>query len=357
MFNFTMITNDDGKENIDASFISFAKDANRFLENGPVLLVIDNVTEQKQMDSIRELAAVLHWKILVTTRFVPEDRAYSEGRVIDLRELAVPDCEELFYENYLDRWIKEDKDVFWQERERSCAAVREIVEIADRHTKIIMHLGRVGKDNGYKVEDILQMLRDKGYSHEGLRHLSEEDEEGRYRRMHEIVASIYDFDRLGPEEKQVLGYFALLPDSPILEERLIEWMQTDNLSAFELRRIFESMFKRGWLEKGGVALGSDQTQGKGRAFKCHSIVQQGLLLKTENKRAAAEGLIQGLTRFLSVEPYEDIAPSVRYFECIWSVLEHLKDPWTVVRELRKKLTNNGILIASIPNIMHRDIIS
>ncbi len=38
------------------------------------------------------------------------------------------------------------------------------------------------------------------------------------------------------------------------------------------------------------------------------------------------------------------------------VLEHLKDPWTVVRDLRKRLTKDGILIASIPNIMHISVI-
>lgn len=55
---------------------------------------------------------------------------------------------------------------------------------------------------------------------------------------------------------------------------------------------------------------------------------------------------------------EDLPLSDEKFDYILcsDVLEHLKDPWTVVRELRKKLTNNGILIASIPNIMHISVI-
>lgn len=46
------------------------------------------------------------------------------------------------------------------------------------------------------------------------------------------------------------------------------------------------------------------------------------------------------------------------FDCIVcaDVLEHLKDPWTVLRRLRDRLTDNGALIASIPNIGHLSVI-
>lgn len=42
------------------------------------------------------------------------------------------------------------------------------------------------------------------------------------------------------------------------------------------------------------------------------------------------------------------------FDCILcaDVIEHTKDPWTVLRKLGRVLTENGILIASIPNFRH-----
>ncbi|MCX7930654.1 MAG: class I SAM-dependent methyltransferase [Chlorobi bacterium] len=48
-------------------------------------------------------------------------------------------------------------------------------------------------------------------------------------------------------------------------------------------------------------------------------------------------------------PYPD-----GYFDCILcaDVLEHLRDPWNVLRRLRRLLTPDGVLIASIPNIRH-----
>lgn len=44
----------------------------------------------------------------------------------------------------------------------------------------------------------------------------------------------------------------------------------------------------------------------------------------------------------------------RHFDCILcaDVLEHTKDPWEVLRRLRRYLSDGGVLIASIPNLRH-----
>lgn len=46
------------------------------------------------------------------------------------------------------------------------------------------------------------------------------------------------------------------------------------------------------------------------------------------------------------------------FDCIVmnDVLEHLADPWALVRQLNGLLTKNGCLIGSIPNVRHHSII-
>jgi len=43
-----------------------------------------------------------------------------------------------------------------------------------------------------------------------------------------------------------------------------------------------------------------------------------------------------------------------YFNCILcaDILEHTRDPWGVLMKLHRYLDNNGVLIASIPNIRH-----
>jgi 2-polyprenyl-3-methyl-5-hydroxy-6-metoxy-1,4-benzoquinol methylase len=47
-----------------------------------------------------------------------------------------------------------------------------------------------------------------------------------------------------------------------------------------------------------------------------------------------------------------------YFDLILclDVLEHLKDPWSVIKKLTKYLKAGGILIASIPNVRHYKVI-
>jgi 2-polyprenyl-3-methyl-5-hydroxy-6-metoxy-1,4-benzoquinol methylase len=48
-----------------------------------------------------------------------------------------------------------------------------------------------------------------------------------------------------------------------------------------------------------------------------------------------------------------------YYDCIIcaDILEHLIDPWSFLIRLRKLLVNNGILIASLPNIQYIRIIT
>lgn len=38
------------------------------------------------------------------------------------------------------------------------------------------------------------------------------------------------------------------------------------------------------------------------------------------------------------------------------VLEHLRDPWMVIRELHSGLSTNGVIIASIPNVNHHQLL-
>jgi len=47
-----------------------------------------------------------------------------------------------------------------------------------------------------------------------------------------------------------------------------------------------------------------------------------------------------------------------YFDCLIfaDVLEHLQDPWSVLRKLRKYLCKGGKVIASIPNVQHYKVI-
>ncbi len=50
----------------------------------------------------------------------------------------------------------------------------------------------------------------------------------------------------------------------------------------------------------------------------------------------------------------DLDLPLNHFDCILcaDILEHTRDPWAVLEKLKPYLTDNGVLVASIPNIRH-----
>ena len=63
-------------------------------------------------------------------------------------------------------------------------------------------------------------------------------------------------------------------------------------------------------------------------------------------------LIVGNAEEVELE-YED------YFDCVVfaDVLEHLVDPWKMLRRARAFLRQNGTIVASIPNVQHWDVLA
>lgn len=60
---------------------------------------------------------------------------------------------------------------------------------------------------------------------------------------------------------------------------------------------------------------------------------------------------------LAIEDAIDLLPEA-YFDCIFfnDVLEHLQDPYNVLKRIRSKCRNDGYIIASIPNILNFETI-
>ena len=90
---------------------------------------------------------------------------------------------------------------------------------------------------------------------------------------------------------------------------------------------------------------------------------QGAFLKLAKEKTGAETwgieLVSGITEKNLVDNIlngrvEDLINSIpdNYFDCITfnDILEHLIQPGDVLRMMKAKLTENGIIIASIPNV-------
>jgi len=75
-----------------------------------------------------------------------------------------------------------------------------------------------------------------------------------------------------------------------------------------------------------------------------------------DKKFAQEASAYGRIFFGTVEDYIKVA-RVKFNAIIMAdVIEHLKEPWIVVRDLARCLKDNGAIYASIPNVMHASVI-
>lgn len=56
--------------------------------------------------------------------------------------------------------------------------------------------------------------------------------------------------------------------------------------------------------------------------------------------------------------YPDAIPPDEKFDVVtfFDVLEHVPDPWAVLRQTRRLLTDDGVVVASIPNVRHFSVL-
>lgn len=77
-----------------------------------------------------------------------------------------------------------------------------------------------------------------------------------------------------------------------------------------------------------------------------------------NEEAAKVARDRGLDVLTANVEELDVTQLREGFDVIWAseVLEHLTDPWAVVRNLSSCLRHGGLIVASTPNVAHRSVI-
>ncbi|MDB5823278.1 MAG: hypothetical protein JWR21_1982 [Herminiimonas sp.] len=91
----------------------------------------------------------------------------------------------------------------------------------------------------------------------------------------------------------------------------------------------------------------------GRAIKIKSNAEVwGVEPDPDSAAIASESLDRVIKGFFS----EDLDLPDNYFDVVVfnDVLEHMPDPWTALQLARRKLTESGCVVASIPNLRHID---
>lgn len=79
----------------------------------------------------------------------------------------------------------------------------------------------------------------------------------------------------------------------------------------------------------------------------------GVELSPEAAKVAEEHCEQVIVADLDLELISDIFPDQKFEVAVFGdVLEHLRDPWRVLNEIKQVLQPGGYVVASIPNIAH-----
>ena len=79
----------------------------------------------------------------------------------------------------------------------------------------------------------------------------------------------------------------------------------------------------------------------------------GIEVDEQMAKVAAGKLDRVITGDIEKMDLKELLPA-NYFDCVIfaDTLEHLKDPWNVLKKITPFLNDNGIVIASIPNVRH-----
>ncbi len=75
----------------------------------------------------------------------------------------------------------------------------------------------------------------------------------------------------------------------------------------------------------------------------------------EKDKTAAHEAAEKLNRVINADAYESLKNiPENYFDCIIfnDILEHLVDPYSLLISVKKKLTDRGVIVASIPNVRY-----
>ena len=188
-----------------------------------LLLFIDNADDITAEDI--ELLSTCSCRVIVTLRYeIDEFDAYP------LEKLAPEICMELY------RKFSKDKN------EADSDAIAQILEIADYHTQTVCLLARTQKESGYCAQELLDALRESGFSLKGIQveiksvRLGEDFEDS----FTEHMRKLFDIARIKePKQIHVLRLFSLLaPNVPLARRTANEWFDSDSVG---------KLIRRGWL--------------------------------------------------------------------------------------------------------------
>ena len=187
--------------------------------------------------------------------------------------------------------------------EREKIAKQGMTKVLDRHTY------------AHRVQEMINIIKDRNNAKEEIRILGDSKDEI----TSDAIREPLDIDYYRQERKDVE---ALIPK--------------------EARRILDVGCGEGILGKRLLEKGVKEVVG------------------VEIEQAVCEKARENLSMVICGDIEEiDLPFEERYFDCIVfaDILEHLKDPLSVIKKLKKHLKDSGVVVASIPNVRYYQVIN
>ena len=281
--------NTDGKD-VQALFIEILSTL-KSITDQPNLWVIDNAnaTLQNYFDYLPQPP---NWHILVTSR-----EKIERFEPINLDFLHPDDALQLFY-THCQRLTDE-------------TALKQLLKTIDYHTLTIEILAKAAQRNDTPLTTLQQAIEKDLKTGVYTRHSTDKIE-----RVTSYLLSIFELHNLSPQEQNLLQHFSALPTEYIPYEWLKALIPADEEG---IAPTLQDLTDKGWL----------LYQPQPESYKMHRIIQEVVKRKIPPTVAGLQGLIEKVTRLVSIDQTKDNPvhkfPFIPFGEAVLSLFPHETD--------------------------------
>ncbi len=208
------------------------------LSDKHTLIIVDNFNVTHD-DFLREFLPSNNdsFKVIFTTRCIPASNYYND-KVLELSHLTYENCEVLFSLHYGAELSDQDKAIF-----------REIIEIIDYNTLVLVLIASALKRSGAPLKEIRDNLKNQKISDIETKVFHEYDfsaeEIDTYNKINSHLNAIFNVSRLTDAEKEVLKDMTLIPSVGISIAAFVDCCQSESVN----ESVINSLVNHGWITK------------------------------------------------------------------------------------------------------------
>lgn len=261
--------------------------------SGNNLLILDNSNNPEEIIEYQhKLASLKNWKILLTSRANLEDI-----NSLNVNNLSQNEAKELFLKYYKLNIEKSERGNLFK-----------LLNHIDYHTLLIELVAKVGNKKKFSITQLYEILKENDFKDDKLQRKiqiglhAETTNSPKIAKIKHYILSLFDFENLKEEEKQILRYFSILPSQNISLEQLKEFLQISEENENDFEDLLDELMQNGFLQENE------------KGYKCHSLLQSVIYEKLKptpnNCKFLVEFFIEKLNFSINKNPLDIVKYSV-----------------------------------------------